>query len=176
MKSALSILYFAYFYLAWFACVGLAKQGLSTASLLLVIPVAIYAWVKLNFSLKIWLRALLLAFFGFVFDYAMSSSRLVTFFYSENSFLLPIWLISLWLLYLGYLPVMAALFTKQRMIAALVGAIFGPLSYLSGERLGMLAFARIEFAALYSIFWGAHFLFSVYLLNSHDKSKTRTEV
>lgn len=176
MNSLISVLFFLYFYLAWYGCIWLAKNGLSTQALLLLLPVGIYAKLKLKFPLRVWLRALSLGLVGIGFDYLMSGLQLITFLHADKSIILPTWLICLWLLYVGYLPVMAQLFQSHRRWSFPVGAFFGTLSYWSGEKMGMLSFSQEITPLIYFLFWGVHFSISVYILKSQQTTSQRSEV
>lgn len=52
------------------------------------------------------------------------------------------------------------------MVGVLMGSVFGPLSYLSGEKFEVLFFAGTWEILFYAIFWGLHFLASIILLKS----------
>lgn len=177
MKHLQSILFFAYFYAAWFGSLWLGKNGFGIFALLLFLPSLFYSMVLHMFSKGVWIRAFLLGCLGIGFDQVMSVLGLVQFFGPEFSVLIPLWLIGLWLTYVAYLPTMAQLFAKQRKIAVLLGAIFGPLSYFSGAKMGMMTFSQNEVFLVYAAFWGLHLFLTLHFLqnsSTHDPTKMPT--
>ena len=50
----------------------------------------------------------------------------------------PAWIVALWLAFGTTLPPLAAALGERPLVAALLGAIAGPLAYIAGERLGAL--------------------------------------
>lgn len=57
--------------------------------------------------------------------------------------LAPVWIVALWLAFSTTLETTRTLLGRRPLIKAmLLGFVFGPLSYLAGERLGALTFAQ----------------------------------
>lgn len=93
---------------------------------------------------------------GVIFDSLMAIKNLVVF-TQPDSFFIPVWLISIWWLFILLIPVMVPVFFSRLALAALLGAIFGPLSYASGSALQVLHLQGGLAAGLYAIFWGLYF-------------------
>lgn len=68
---------------------------------------------------------------------------------------IPLWLILLWVGFSGMALVVFDYLNRRFVIAGLLGAIFGPITYFAGERLGA-AELQINFLpalVVYSLFW-----------------------
>lgn len=127
----------------WFACVlggahGLHWLGPACVAVLLAVHLA------LN---RPWQAELLLALagggFGFAFDSLLVSGGA----YEAKRWLLPapltaVWLVALWMNFALVLNVGLGWLQGRWVLAALLGAIGGPLAYLSGERLGAITLTR----------------------------------
>ena len=73
----------------------------------------------------------------------------------EGSALIPLWLILLWVGFSGMALVVFDYLHRRYLIAAILGAIFGPVTYFAGERLGAAELLVPFFTAIvvYSAFW-----------------------
>lgn len=172
MKSKGTILFFLYFYVAWYLCVLTGKAGDHLVSLVLPIPALIFSIWGQRVSVEIMFRSFILICLGIGFDALANRVGWISFEsvsvtnQKHTWSLLPMWLISLWLLYMAYLPALAKIFRGHLMVGVLMGSVFGPLSYLSGEKFEVLFFAGTWEILFYAIFWGLHFLASIILLKS----------
>lgn len=162
MNKWTKIFFLLYFYLAWFGCARLGKANDSMLSLFLPLGSFLFILKYRLHSNQILIRSFYLSLFGLSFDVFSTYSGLVSF----SSGPMPIWLISLWFLFFCYLPQLADFFIRKYLLAFVFGSIFGPLSYLYGEKIKILIFSSNISHIVYSIFWGCYFSFSIFYLNS----------
>lgn len=174
MRSKGTVLFFIYFYVAWVLCVLIGRSQDHFVSLFLPIPALIFAVWMQKVSVKILIRSLILICLGIGFDVLANHADWISF---ESRIapsqeqvwsVLPIWLLSLWALYMAYLPTLANIFRGRLIVGFVMGSVFGPLSYLSGEKFDLLYFGSKQAVFFYAIFWGLHFLASIILLNNHS--------
>lgn len=124
--------------LAWYACVGGAARGIYWAG-----PVTMLASLVLRLALRkllgharIWLYLGVSSLLGFALDTAFL--RLGFFALPTRSAWSPLWLVALWpslALCVGEDGELSWL-EGRRWLAAAIGAVFGPLAYASGARMG----------------------------------------
>ncbi len=143
---------FVFFDLAWFACVFLGRTEFSYLSLLLPGVLVSYLIVRkfLN-KAKVFL-ALGILVSGLVFDFLMLQNGFISF-PINASYPLPFWLISIWILFSFSMTQMGSEMRMPLWIGALLGTVFGPLSYKSGEAFQVLLFSHSATLYIYAIFW-----------------------
>jgi hypothetical protein len=133
------LLNFAMFYVGWFACVAGAGHGqlwLGPA----VVAVCLMGHLLLTRD-RVREATLVLAIgvLGFAVDTLQASVGLYTF--TATSFLpwvCPPWMVALWMLFATTLNGSMAWLAGRHRLAAVLGAVFGPLSYAAGARLGAI--------------------------------------
>ena len=73
----------------------------------------------------------------------------------ENWVMAPYWLIVMWALFATTINQSMAWLKDKLIIAAVMGAIFGPMAFVAGEKLGAVEFANEPAAmVLLAIGWG----------------------
>lgn len=156
MTTKQKIILVIWFYVGWFGCVFFGKWQLGEWSL--VFPgVAFILLIKDKAATKYQVIALFLsAIVGIVFDTLALRLGLISFPDPALAFV-PLWLTSMWLLFSAMIPVSHALFKSNLLLAAILGAIFGPLSYYSGEAFEVFAFSSSKAILIFAIFWGVCF-------------------
>jgi len=60
----------------------------------------------------------------------------------------PYWILAMWALFATTLNASMAWLKKNLLVAAVMGAVFGPLSYLGGARLGAIEFMNLNASML----------------------------
>ncbi|MFG6413139.1 DUF2878 domain-containing protein [Roseateles sp. DC23W] len=152
----LGLAWFALFQAAWFACVLGAAHGHSRWGVLAVAAVVALTWAASNArsdELRLTALALLL---GLVWDTAMLQLGLLV--YASPGplpALAPPWILALWALFATLLSGPLAWLQGRPLLAALMGAVGGPLSYLAAVRLGAGSFPHDSRALLVlAIGWG----------------------
>jgi Protein of unknown function (DUF2878) len=133
------LLNFAMFYLGWFSCVVGAARGWlwvgpAVAAALLLVHLA------LTPSRAREARLILLAgLFGFAVDTSLASAGLFAFTRTSAApWLSPLWMVALWMLFATTLNGSMSWLAGHYGLAALLGVLFGPVSYVAGARLGAI--------------------------------------
>lgn len=120
------------FQLGWFACV--LERGIIAVALTLLILFA-HGWLQKP-SRGEWRAIGLIAGIGTVQDVILMQLDVMRF---DTHPWPPLWLVCLWLLFATTLNHSLRWLSQRWLLAAALGAIAGPLSYLAGERLGALS-------------------------------------
>jgi len=123
------------FQLAWFACVIAAARDLSLAGVLFAAAV-----ISMHFALSArpHREAALVAgavAIGIVWDGALGALGWVTYAGATSAWA-PVWILVLWALFATTLNVSLRWLQARPMVAALLGAVAGPLSYWGAQQLG----------------------------------------
>lgn len=144
------------FQCAWFAIVLGAARGYALWGTLCA--VAVIGWhlaISARPDMEAALLACLLAI-GFVFETLMVGLGLVRYSGGQPvAWLAPYWMVALWGLFAVTLNVTFRWLRGRPRLAALLGALAGPLSFASGVRLGAAAFVDAAAAlALLAVAWG----------------------
>lgn len=123
------------FYASWFGCVlgaalGMEWLGPAIVAVFLAVHLARFARPGEGRFL------LLITAAGFVIDSAQAAAGLLRF--PGGGWLCPIWLLALWPAFGATLHLALNWMRDRPVLAAVFGAIGGPLSYWSGARLGAI--------------------------------------
>jgi hypothetical protein len=151
-----TLINFAAFQAGWFSCVLSAANGQPWLGFLTVcLVVALHFRIADEPSLELRLLALCVAI-GLVFDSLLVSSGWVR--YPSGmlvSGIAPYWILAMWALFSTTINYSMGWLKRSLILAALMGAVFGPLSYLAGERLGAIDLVdlRSSMVAL-AVIWG----------------------
>jgi len=172
LSSKHAIVSLIFFYLAWYSCVLSAKYNFQLISL--VLPII---YLALNISyIKIPIRKILGVFWliilGVFFDFIALNIGMIQIQNTEAPKSLPLWLVSIWLLYFNVIPLISFQFRQNYKLLATLGFIFGPLTYKSGELFGLFIFKGTLTYIVYALFWSIFSVVSVYLF----QRKQNTEV
>jgi hypothetical protein len=136
----------AAYQLAWFACVLGAAHGVASAGAAFALAIsAVHLALHRNLAE---LRLIgCAAAIGFVADSILVRTTSVEFESTGGSGSAPWWMVTLWMAFATTLNHSLRWLMSRAWIAALAGAIGGPLAYLAGAELGALTIAR-RFPAL----------------------------
>ena len=143
------IINLSFFKAAWLASVLTAAASmpiLGTAAV--AIAVAVRLRRAENFEGEIRLLALA-ALIGFVWESALVSAGLLE--YTAVSILpgsAPYWIVAMWVLFATTLNVGMRWLQKSTLIAAIAGAVGGPMSFLAGQKAGAVSFPDPTLALL----------------------------
>jgi len=127
--------------IGWLACAIGAAQGMAWLGPLVV---ALYLGLHLYWSPKRsqeLMFILLVGLMGVVVDSLKKVTGLIT--YAGDvplAWLAPPWIIAMWLLFSTSLTGSLSWLKGRYGLAVILGAVFGPLSYVSGSRLGAASF------------------------------------
>lgn len=153
LKNAIN---YACFAITWFVAVVGAKHeyvwlGLIISSIFLLINLCLFNNWK-NELLKI----ILITLIGGSIDSLLYYEGSIVHFVGENPFypLVPPWMWGLWLMFSSTLNHSLAWLRYNYLLAGLVGAVAGPLSYLAGANIGALVFNDWKYSLIvYSLCW-----------------------
>jgi hypothetical protein len=147
---------FAAFQIGWFSAVLGAANGMPWLGPLAFVGVlAIHLRLVSRPDLEVGL-VIASGVIGFYFDSLLVANGWVTYpsgLVSES--FAPYWIVTMWMLFATTLNVSMRWLRDRRAMAAVFGAIGGPLSYVAGEKLGGIVFVD-QLAALLAlaIGWG----------------------
>jgi len=146
---------FMAFQLGWFSCVLAAAQGIPWLGPIVVAAVVV---LHLRLSRKPSAELKLIAFamlLGLVTDSLLLASGWLD--YSAGFWLTsfaPFWIVSMWALFATTLNESMCWLHGRPVLAALMGAVGGPLSYLAGERLGAMTLNQpVQAIAALAVAW-----------------------
>lgn len=137
---------FAMFYIGWFACVAGAARGWPWfGPAVVAVLLAAHLYITPGRRREARLIALV-GLLGFTVD-SIQAGLGVYSFVSEGqgaasmlpAWLCPPWMTALWMVFASTLNGSMSWLAGRVGVAAAAGALFGPLSYLAGERLGAIA-------------------------------------
>lgn len=158
---------FIAYQLAWFAVIlgaahGLAWAGAAFAVLLTLAQVALQ-----RDPLDRRLIALA-ALIGFLVDTTLVKMELIDFQAHWPEGAAPFWMLSLWIAFATTLNRSLRWLMLRPPLAALAGALGGPLAYLAGEKLGALSFTSpaISLAVIALLWTPAMVIFSMMVLRA----------
>jgi len=131
---------FVAYQLAWFACVLGAAHDLAWAGAAFAIAVAALhlALRRDPAELRLVVSA---AAIGFLVDSALVRTQFVEFASAGSNGWAPLWMVSLWMAFATTLNHSLHWLVSRPLVAALAGAIGGPLAYLAGAKLDALTIA-----------------------------------
>ena len=147
---------FAGFQIGWFACILGAAHGYSWAG-----PTVVVGFFAAHLLLAADRRrefrvALVSVLFGILFDSAFAATGLLVYAGSLVSWLSPPWLVAMWVNFAITLRSSMSWLLGRPLLAAVAGAVFGPLAYLAGERLGAVDFSSPPLVGIVAlaVCWG----------------------
>lgn len=127
---------FIVFQIAWLSCVEAAAHDVAWLGLLAAaFSFCIHLYIVPNRRNAITLTLLSLAI-GAVVEFAMVAAHATQF--EANASIPPLWMIALWGLFSTTLCVSLRWLLNKYVLAIVLGAIMGPLSYLAGAKIGAL--------------------------------------
>lgn len=163
MTKQTKIFLFLWFYVGWFGCVFLAKMNQPATSLFFPLVILIFLAYKKIFNQQQWKRITYFFIIGLGFDFILYKANLIAFPNQDFEFL-PIWLVSIWILFVSTLPLMTDYFSARPLVAIVLGGILGPLNYYNGTRFGIVIIDFSITYLFYSLFWSIYFTTSVLIL------------
>lgn len=149
------LLNFVLFQAGWFSCVlgaanGLPWLGALVAFVIVTLHIRLADQPFHEFQLLV-----LAVVLGAVFDSLLVSSGWVR--YPSGMFIpgvAPYWILALWALFATTLNLSMGWLKNSLVLASVMGAVFGPLSYLAGQRLGAIELVDVfSSMAMLAIIW-----------------------
>lgn len=133
---------FILFQVGWFSCViGGAVQGYAWVGVVVVLAIAAIHLMRANEMRYEVMLILVTTILGTSWDSGLMIAGLFVF--SNGIFLdglVPYWMIAMWALFATTLNVSMKWMKDKYLLAALFGAIGGPVAYYAGHRLGAVGF------------------------------------
>jgi len=142
------------FQLGWFACVGGAGNGhvyLGPAASVPLLAAHLITSSQRVLELK---RILAVAAFGLTLEVVAVSAGQYR--YIGSAGLLPLWVAALWVLFAATLNSSFSWLSRRPLLAAALGALAGPLSFMAGVELGAGEYlaAPLHASAVLAVLWG----------------------
>ena len=162
MKKLISIVLL---YVSWYVTVAGAAQGLTYPGLLINGFIAIRYLYDKQFRSSEMIFLLVTSVIGSLFDCINPYFGFVSFEAVSKVGMYPVWLISLWVAFNTSYADLFSWLKGKVILAAVIGAVGGPLSFYAGSSLGALHFPDGAMMPLIvnGIEWGFIFPFFVYL-------------
>ena len=133
--------------LGWFACILGAANGAPMAGVVFVLAAVAYHLYRADETrAEAWLIVIAAAI-GAVWDSLLVAAGLLVY---PSGMLIegaaPYWIVALWVIFATTFNVSLRWFKQRLWLAALFGALGGPLAFLAGERLGGVVFTDYSLA------------------------------
>ena len=144
------------FYLGWFGAVILGTSNYQYATLLFPALLVCFLFYRNLMTLRSFALAAAIAAIGILFDGLLLHFGLITI-AGATGFLIPEWLIAIWFLFAFAMMHLGPNLRLPLSTAIILGFVFGPLSYKSGEIFNSLSFTGPFTVLLYAVFWALLF-------------------
>ena len=144
------------FQVGWFACVLGAANDKELLGMIIALGIVIYHVVAQADSineLKLVLVAVVIGLFWETWVLSLNILHYPS--HPEASFWAPHWLIMMWALFATTINLSMGWLKSRWVLALLMGAIFGPLAFIGGEKLGAVVFLDSTLSIItLSVGWG----------------------
>lgn len=132
------------YYIGWLACVYGAAHGMSWAGVGVVAVLVLVHFVLTHTLREEIAMIVVVGVLGTLVDSAQAASGLLVYQgrYAALPWLGPIWITAIWVLFASTINWSFEWLKGRTWLAAALGAIGGPLSYVAGERIGAVRFQR----------------------------------
>lgn len=177
MNRLQTIINFILFQLAWFACVIGASKGLPWLGVYVALAVA--AWhIRQVAQPKQEMRLILICLLlGGLYDQAILSGGLISYVNSgwgnSTIALVPVWILGLWLAFATILNAGLRWLHGRYILAAVLGAISGPLAYIGAEKLGAVTLHGVNSYIVLSLGWAILTPLLIGIAARHDAAADR---
>lgn len=133
-----NLVFLLFFQLGWFLCVLAPSMGTTYAGIFLM---ALYILVVLRFVVDpgaAFLRILLIGTIGATVDGIVTTTGWYEF--PGKALWTPIYLYAIWYGFAATIETTLCWLKRRYVLASLLGAVFGPLNYLAGQKFGAVSF------------------------------------
>lgn len=133
---------FAAFQLVWFAAVLGARAGLNWAGPMALVPYLAWMLAGERDRMRLGARWIVAGLLGSLVDCGLASLGLLVYPKADPgwpTWLVPPFIVSLWIAFATLPHVSLAWLAPRPVLAALLGAVGGPLSFAAGARLGVVS-------------------------------------
>jgi hypothetical protein len=173
-----TLINFVAFQAGWFSCVLSAANGLPWLGLLVV---CVIVALHIRFAERAFdeIQLLLLSVgLGLVFDSLLVTSGWVS--YPAGMMfpgIAPYWILAMWALFSTTLNLSMGWLQKSLVLASVMGAVFGPLSYLAGQRLGAIELVDLRSSMIaLAVIWALVMPVLIYAAGRLNAVRTRAPV
>ena len=153
------------FKIGWLSCVYGAASGLAFEGCILALFIVAFSIKQASNKHAELLTLVLITLVGVIWESLVASQNLMVYATQSNTqleswaldglVLAPYWLIVMWALFATTINQSMAWLKDKLIIAAVMGAIFGPMAFVAGEKLGAVEFANEPAAmVLLAVGWG----------------------
>jgi hypothetical protein len=139
---------FVGFQVGWFACVLGAANHMPVMGSLIAAVIVTYHLYRYSFALNECYLILAAVVVGFIWETIVISHDLLIYPLSEAAIVAPVWLVMMWALFATTINVSMAWLKRRWILAVIMGAIFGPMAFIGGEKLGAVVFVDSKMALL----------------------------
>jgi len=147
---------FVGFQVGWFACVLGAANGNELLGMIIALSIVVYHVVSRADSIKEFKLVLAALVIGLLWETCVLNLSILHYpSHLEVSFWPPMWLIMMWALFATTINLSMGWLKGRWLLAMLMGAIFGPLAFVAGEKLGAVVFLDSTLSMItLAIGWG----------------------
>ena len=167
---------FIAFQIGWFSCVLGAANEMPWLALM-VLPIVLWNIQKSRSASAEMLLVLLAVILGVLLDSFLVRSGWLR--YPSGMFIegvAPYWILAMWALFATTLNASMSWLKKNLILAAVMGAVFGPLSYMAGERFGAIEFINFNASMLgLAVAWALAMPLLLAAAIRLDDAKVRTD-
>jgi hypothetical protein len=149
-KLLLNLVFFQVSWWSYFYC-AYSGNNLGTGVVFLLYSLLHFQFVS-EHRMRDFKLMLILGILGYLTDLFIFEGLLFSM--QHKSFVSTFWLFGMWWGFISSLPYGLKKILRQPVTAGILGALFGPISYWAGEKVGVLAYFRPLW-----LYYGAHGLF-----------------
>ena len=144
------------FQVGWFACVLGAANDKEFLGIIIALGIVIYHLVAQGDSRKELKLVLAATFIGLLWETWVLNLNILRYpSHPEALFWAPTWLIMMWALFATTINLSMGWLKGRWVLAVFMGAIFGPLAFVAGEKLGAVVFLDSTLSMItLAIGWG----------------------
>lgn len=144
------------FQIGWFACVLGAANDKELLGMIIALGIIVFHVVSQADSRNEFKLVLVAAVIGLLWETWVLSLNILHYpSHPEVSFWAPHWLIMMWALFATTINLSMGWLKGRWVLAVLMGAIFGPLAFIGGEKLGAVVFLDSTLSIItLSVGWG----------------------
>ena len=144
------------FQVGWFACVLGAANDKELLGMIIALGIVIYHVVNQGDSRKELKLVLAATVIGLLWETWVLNLNILRYpSHPEALFWAPTWLIMMWALFATTINLSMAWLKGRWVLSVFMGAVFGPLAFIGGERLGAVVFLDSTLSIItLSVGWG----------------------
>jgi hypothetical protein len=167
MKNIINLILFQF---SWWTCILGTANNLSYIGPLFMLLFLVLHLFYLNPNFQETKFVILIALIGTLVDTSLAGTGLISYegVYSHSTrYLAPLWITAMWAGFAATVNHSMYWLNNRSVVAFLLGAIFGPLSYLTGSKFDVIHFhtSILNILLILAIIWGVSIV-GIFKLNS----------